>query len=193
MVIGGSRNSVTLNIKLFEETINGWWLQTTVTKSSVLDAVASLGPPAATFLLLTTSNCKIWRCCCYYCRHYYFLINLFTINLLSMVSWHADNAIPAGNYIFEVNNRNTRTSCEICSKLTIKIPEQCHWHCSGIFIVNFEHTSHLVLVFLLLTLNIKLPAGIMLISIIWQKLIWLNKHYKLLTKFWLSCYIGFLW
>lgn len=85
MVIGGSKNSVTLNIKLFEETINGWWLQTTVTKSSVLDAVASLGPPAVTFLLLTTSNCKIWRCC-YYCRHYYFLINLFTINLLSMVA-----------------------------------------------------------------------------------------------------------
>ena len=24
---------------------------------------------------------------------------------------------PAGNYMFEVNNRNTRTRCEICSKL----------------------------------------------------------------------------
>ena len=32
--------------------------------------------------------------------------------------WHAD---PAGNYMFKVNNRNTRTSCEICSKLTINI------------------------------------------------------------------------
>ena len=28
-----------------------------------------------------------------------------------------------------------------------------HWRRSGIFIVNFEHISHLVLVFLLLTLN----------------------------------------
>ena len=27
------------------------------------------------------------------------------------------------------------------------------------FIVNFEHISHLLLVFLLLTLNIKLPTG----------------------------------
>ena len=27
------------------------------------------------------------------------------------------------------------------------------------FIVNFEHISHLVLVFLLLTLNMQLPAG----------------------------------
>ena len=30
-------------------------------------------------------------------------------------------------YMFKVNNRNTRTRCEICSKLTIKIPERCHW------------------------------------------------------------------
>ena len=27
------------------------------------------------------------------------------------------------------------------------------------YIVNFEHTSHLVLVFLLLTLDMQLPAG----------------------------------
>ena len=56
---------------------------------------------------------------------------------------------PAGIYLLEVNKRNTRARYEICSKLTIKIPEQ---H-SGIFTVNFEHISHLVLVFLLLTLN----------------------------------------
>ena len=31
---------------------------------------------------------------------------------------------PAGNYMFKVNNRNTRTRCEICSKLTIKTPER---------------------------------------------------------------------
>ena len=31
---------------------------------------------------------------------------------------------PAGNYMFKVNNRDTRTRCEICSKLTIKIPER---------------------------------------------------------------------
>ena len=60
---------------------------------------------------------------------------------------------PAGIYLFKVNNRNTRTRREICSKLTIKTPEQCHWLCSGVFIVNFEHISCLVLVFLLLTLN----------------------------------------
>ena len=41
-----------------------------------------------------------------------------------------------------------------CSKLTIKAPEQRQWRGSGVFIVNFEHISHLVLVFLLLTLNV---------------------------------------
>ena len=29
---------------------------------------------------------------------------------------------PAGNYLFRVNNRNIRTRCKLCSKLTIKIP-----------------------------------------------------------------------
>ena len=33
---------------------------------------------------------------------------------------------PAGIYMLKVNNRNTRTRCEICSKLTIKIP--VYWH-----------------------------------------------------------------
>ena len=56
-------------------------------------------------------------------------------------------------YLFKVNNRITRTWCEICSRLTIKTPEQPHLHCSGVFIVNFEHISNLFLVFLLLILN----------------------------------------
>ena len=61
---------------------------------------------------------------------------------------------PAGIYLFKVNNRNTRTRCEICSKLTIKTPERRQWRRSGIFIGNFEHISHLVLVFIVLILNI---------------------------------------
>ena len=36
---------------------------------------------------------------------------------------------PAGNYMFKVNNRNTRTRCEICSKLTIKIPVYWYLYC----------------------------------------------------------------
>ena len=60
---------------------------------------------------------------------------------------------PAGNYVFKVNNRNTRTRCEICSKLTIKTPERRHWRRSGVFIVNFENVLHFVLVLLLLSLS----------------------------------------
>ena len=41
----------------------------------------------------------------------------------------------------------------MCSKLTIKTPEQRQWRRSGVFAVNFEHITHVVLVFLLSTLN----------------------------------------
>ena len=60
----------------------------------------------------------------------------------------AFNINPAGNYMFKVDNRNTRTKCGICSKLTLKTPEQRHWRRSDAFIVIFEHISHLVLVFI---------------------------------------------
>ena len=39
-----------------------------------------------------------------------------------------DPTCPASNYMFKVNNRNTRTRCEICSKLTIKTPERRQRH-----------------------------------------------------------------
>ena len=60
---------------------------------------------------------------------------------------------PVGIYLLKVNNRNARARCKMCSKLTIKTPERRQWRRSGVFIVNFEYISHLVLVFLLLTLN----------------------------------------
>ena len=48
---------------------------------------------------------------------------------------------PVSISLLKVNNRDTRTRCER------------YWRHSGILIVNFEHISHLVLVFLLLTLS----------------------------------------
>ena len=35
----------------------------------------------------------------------------------------------AGIYLFKVNNRNAKTWCEICSKLTIKTPERRQLAC----------------------------------------------------------------
>ena len=83
---------------------------------------------------------------------FFFFIFIFIISnqiIILELSYH----YPADIYLLKVNNRNSRTRCEICSKLTIKIPERRQWRRSGIFIVNFEHISHLVLVFLLLTLK----------------------------------------
>ena len=53
--------------------------------------------------------------------------------------------------------------CEICSKLSIKTTERRRR--SGVFNVNFEHISHLVPVFLWLTLNMKLLAGLELVTL----------------------------
>ena len=61
-----------------------------------------------------------------------------------------------GNYMFRLNNRNTRTRFDVCSELTIKTSERRErscWRCSVVFIVNFEHILHLILVILLLTLS----------------------------------------
>ena len=66
---------------------------------------------------------------------------------------------PAGIYLPKVNKRNTRTRYEICSKLAIKIPERHHWRRSGIYIMIFDHISHLVRVFPLLTLSRLMLAG----------------------------------
>ena len=47
--------------------------------------------------------------------------------------------------MFKINNKDTRTT--LCCR-------------SDVFIVNFEHISHLVLVFLLLILSRQMPAGL---------------------------------
>ena len=51
---------------------------------------------------------------------------------LKMFSWEPYEIFPtffypAGNYMFKINNRNTRTRRKICSKLTIKAPERRQW------------------------------------------------------------------
>ena len=49
----------------------------------------------------------------------------------------SDFCFQAEIYLFKFNNKNTRKSCEMCSKLIIKAPERRHWHRSSVFIVNF--------------------------------------------------------
>ena len=47
--------------------------------------------------------------------------------ILLILTGFAEMRSPAGNYMLKVNNRNTITRCEICSKLTIKTPERGQW------------------------------------------------------------------
>ena len=84
---------------------------------------------------------------------------------------------PASIYLLKVNNKSTRIRCEICSKLTIKTPEQRQWRRSSVFIVNFEYILHLLLAFLFLNLNISLPAGndIFEQSYLFLQLLWFAK------------------
>ena len=46
--------------------------------------------------------------------------NCFNTTLKVIKTW----GYPAGSYMCKVNNRNTRTRCQICLKLTVKTPEQ---------------------------------------------------------------------
>ena len=59
---------------------------------------------------------------------------------------------PTGNYMFKVNNKNSRARWEICSKLTIKTLLVSFWSlyfqpwtyftpCSSVSIVNFEQEN----------------------------------------------------
>ena len=61
------------------------------------------------------------------------------------------NTILAKIYMLKV--RNIRTRRQICSKLTMKTPERHLASTPSVFIVNFEHISHLAIVFLLFTLK----------------------------------------
>ena len=60
----------------------------------------------------------------------------------------------------KLNNKKTRTRCEICSKLAVKKAERRQCRHSGVSIANSKHISHLVLVFLLLTLSRYMPTEI---------------------------------
>ena len=77
------------------------------------------------------------------------------INWTMWNTWSVEN-LPANIPLFEVNSRSTRKSCEICSKSTIKSPESfwCFYCSPWSYFTPF-------LVFLLVTLNKKMLAGIL--------------------------------
>ena len=61
---------------------------------------------------------------------------------------------PTDKYMFKVNNKKIRL---ICIWSSLKINTTCHR--SFVFIVDFDHSQHINIVFLLLTLNKYLSVG----------------------------------
>ena len=55
--------------------------------------------------------------------------------------------------MFKVKIETLDQGAKYVKKLTITTPKRRHWRRSGVIIVNFEHISHPILVFILLTLN----------------------------------------
>ena len=58
--------------------------------------------------------------------------------------------ISANIYLFKINDRKSRKSCEICSKLTIKTPERRQGFRFGVLLLTLNIFHTVFLVFLLL-------------------------------------------
>ena len=102
-------------------------------------------------VFVSREYCKIFKSTILKNIYESLLLPILPLHQTKICDWFSFNIfakyIPANNCMFKVNNRNSRTRCEICSKLTIKTLERHrwrrHWRCSGVFIANFEHFSHL--------------------------------------------------
>ena len=66
----------------------------------------------------------------------------------------------ANKYMLKVNRRNTRESCEVRSKLTIKTP--C------VFLINFEHVSHFFIVSVVEFEHINVYWEVFMKCIVWN-------------------------
>ena len=82
--------------------------------------------------LISNQNSKVIQSTSTYIHIPVLSLDSLNIKLLSEASFNnltngaSQGGYPAGNYMFKVNNRNSRTRCELCSKLTIKTPERRH-------------------------------------------------------------------
>ena len=56
---------------------------------------------------------------------------------------------PTDKYMFKFNNKKIRLICWMCSKLKLNTT----WHRSAVFIVDFDQSQYISIVFLLLTLT----------------------------------------
>ena len=85
----------------------------------------------------------------------------------------------SGIYLLKVNNRSTRTRCEVCPKLPIKT--LYFTPCSSVSMINFEQvitgwdnstTSKIFLIYKLLTLK-RQPFSIFFLKFVWKCILFL--------------------
>ena len=115
---GPSRTS---KMELFVKTVND--LTVKYVFKAVSKSFAKFTPKVLGGLLSFLISVKVNTCSWKFCE-------IFRTTTLQ-------NTCPANIYLInKVNNRNTRKSCELCSKLTIKTPERRQWRA---FIIKFEH------------------------------------------------------
>ena len=69
-------------------------------------------------------------------------------------NWSMKGSNPENKYMLKAHNNNIRKRCETWERL-----ERHHWCNFSIFVVNFEHVLHLILVYLLLNLNKQMLPG----------------------------------
>ena len=93
-------------------------------------------------------------------------------------------------YLLKVYNKKIKTMLEISSKLTKMTPERHHWRRSGVFIVNFEQISNIVLVFSLLFEQLNTGWDLPSLSAASLKITWqffklgnqkLSRNYRVVT------------
>ena len=109
--------SVTSKMESFATVVNGLLLLQS-SPSQVFVGVLVMPLRLIFDTRLTGSREKIWNEIKW--------INIILQNIILMVEIPSRVLVyPVGIYLLKVNNRNTRTRCEICSKLTIKTPERC--------------------------------------------------------------------
>ena len=125
----------------------------------------------------STNGCFIiWIC--FLCTSFHFINRSLPDHSSFLFHWH----YPTSNYLFKLNNNNTRTTLEIRSKLTVKRPGRRQTHRSGVF-VNFEQFTYIILEPHCWLWTSKLHVFLYYLYIIGM--------FSVGDTTWMSCFVGF--
>ena len=70
-------------------------------------------------------------------------LNLRLVLYCPQMLYFSSCSYPVNIYLLKGNNWNTRTRCEICSKLAINTPERRHWRSSDYQLFTNERQNHI--------------------------------------------------